>query len=188
MGLAPHFMAVERVQQRLRRVTAALDAAGIRYAVVGGNAVAAWVGRVDPGATRATKDVDLLCRADTPRITATLSSLGFTREDLRGLVIFLDPDEPSRRSGVHLVWAGERVRPSYLLPAPSVEEAVRDPEGFSVVDLAALVRMKLTSFRDIDRVHVADMLSVGLVDRAVKASLPPESPGAAAGSRTAARR
>lgn len=174
MGLAPHFMAVERVQQRLRKVTAALDAAGIRYAVVGGNAVAAWVGRVDPGATRATKDVDLLVRrADTPRITATLSSLGFTREDLRGLVIFLDPDEPSRRSGVHLVWAGERVRPSYLVPAPSVEEAVRDPEGFSVVDLAALVRMKLTSFRDIDRVHVADMLSVGLIDSSVRSPLPP---------------
>lgn len=61
-------MAVERVQQRLRKVTAALDAAG---AVVGGNAVAAWVGRVDPGATRATKDVDILVRrADAPRASA----------------------------------------------------------------------------------------------------------------------
>lgn len=175
MGLAPHFMAVERVQQRLRRVTSALDAAGIRYAVVGGNAVAAWVGRVDPGATRATKDVDLLVRrADAPGITATLGALGFAREDLRGLVLFLDPAEPSRRSGVHLVWAGERVRPSYVIPAPAVEEAVRDPEGFLVLDLAALVRMKLTSFRDIDRVHVADMLAVGLIDKAVRGTLPPE--------------
>jgi hypothetical protein len=47
MGLTPHVMAIRRVQQRLRRVTAALDATGVRYAVVGGNAVAAWVGRVD---------------------------------------------------------------------------------------------------------------------------------------------
>jgi hypothetical protein len=168
-------MAIERVQQRLRKVTSALDAAGIRYAVVGGNAVAAWVGRVDPGATRATKDVDLLVRrADAPGVTATLGALGFAREDLRGLVLFLDPDEPSRRSGVHLVWAGERVRPSYVIPAPSVDEAVRDPEGFLVLDLAALVRMKLTSFRDIDRVHVADMLAVGLIDKTVRGTVPPE--------------
>ena len=34
-------MAVDRVEKRLKRVTAALDAAAIRYAVVGGNAVAA---------------------------------------------------------------------------------------------------------------------------------------------------
>jgi hypothetical protein len=29
MGLSPHVMSVERVQQRLRKVTAALDAAGV---------------------------------------------------------------------------------------------------------------------------------------------------------------
>ncbi len=174
LGLASHVMAVERVQQRLRKVAAALDAEGIRYAVVGGNAVAAWVSRVDASATRATRDVDLLVRrADTAHITAALAGLGFVREDLRDLVRFLDPEEPSRRAGVHLVWAGELVRPSYVLPSPSVDEAVRDAEGFWVVDLPALVRMKLTSFRDIDRAHVGDMLSVGLVDAAVTASLPP---------------
>jgi hypothetical protein len=175
MGFSLHVMAVERVEQRLRKVAAALDAAGIRYAVVGGNAVASWVGRVDPGATRATKDVDLLVRrADAARITATLTAppLNFTREDLRDLVLFIDPAEPSRRSGVHLVWAGERIRPSYAAPAPSVDEAVRDPEGFLVLNLPALVRMKLTSFRDIDRVHIADMLAVGLIDDAVRISLP----------------
>lgn len=60
-----HVMAVDRVEHRLHRVTAALDAAGVPYAVIGGNAVAAWVGRVDLAATRATKDVDLLvCRDD----------------------------------------------------------------------------------------------------------------------------
>jgi hypothetical protein len=34
--------------------------------------------------------------------------------------------------------------------------------------------MKLTSFRDIDRVHVADMLSVDLIDSRVRAALVPE--------------
>lgn len=166
-------MAIDRVQQRLMKTTAALDRAGIRYAVVGGNAVAAWVGRVDPGATRATKDVDLLVRReDLPAITAAIATLGFSRQDLRDIVLFIDPDEPSKKSGVHLVWAGERIRPSYSVLSPTVDEAVRDPEGYLVVSLAALVRMKLTSFRPIDQVHVTDMLAVGLVDAVVRASLP----------------
>lgn len=166
-------MAVDRVEQRLRKVTAALDAAGIAYAVVGGNAVAAWVARADPAATRATKDVDLLVRrGDDARISEVMAGLGYTRQDLRRLVLYIDPDEPSRRSGVHLVWAGERVRPSYDIETPSVDEAVIDPDGFRVLDLPALVRMKLTSFRDIDRVHVADLMAVGLVTEQVIASLP----------------
>ncbi len=168
-------MAVDRVEKRLRKVTAALDAAGVSYAVIGGNAVAAWVGRVDAAATRATKDVDLLVRKnDLDRVDHVMQSLGFSRQDLRRLVLFIDPEEPSKRSGVHLVWAGEKVRPSYLCSAPTVEEAVRDPEGFMVLDLAALVRMKLTSFRPIDQAHLADLLSVELIDASIRSSLPPE--------------
>lgn len=175
MGLAPHLLAIERSQQCRRKVTAALDAARVPYALVGGNAVAAWVARVDPGATRATRNIDLLVRrADTPKVSAAITALGFSREDLRDIVLFIDPDEPSKKSGVHLVWAQERIRPSYTVPSPSVDDAVRDPEGFLVVSLPALVRMKLTSFRDIDRVHIADMLSVGLIDSACRSTLPPD--------------
>jgi hypothetical protein len=54
--------AVDRVRERLSRATAALEKAGIAYAVAGGNAVAAWVGRVDQAAVRFTQDVDLLIR------------------------------------------------------------------------------------------------------------------------------
>jgi hypothetical protein len=46
--------AVEKVRQRLQRAVAALEAAGIPYAVAGGNAVAAWVSRVDEAAVRNT--------------------------------------------------------------------------------------------------------------------------------------
>ncbi len=168
-----YVMAVDRVEKRLKRVAAALDLAGVRYAVIGGNAVATWVGRKNRSATRATKDVVLLVeRSDEPRVAAVMQGLGFERKDLRRLVLFIDPEEPDRRSGVHLVWAGERVLPSYLHPAPRLDEAVRDPEEFWVLDLPALVRMKLTSFRDIDRVHIADMLDVGLIDESVLDALP----------------
>lgn len=167
-------MAVDRTERRLRRVTAALDSAGIRYAVIGGNAVATWVSRVDPAATRTTKDVDLLVdRATLPAVTRAFEELGFRREDLRGLVLFVDPEEPSRKSGVHLVWAGEKVRPSYVCEAPGLEESVHDrAAGFWVLDLPALVRMKLTSNRDIDRVHVRDLLEAGLVTEAAALRLP----------------
>lgn len=166
-------MAVDRVEKRLKRVTTALDAAGIRYAVIGGNAVAAWVAQADPSATRATKDVDLLVdRTDLDRISAVMTKLGFQRHDLRRLVLFTDPAEPSKRAGVHLVWANEKVQPSYAVPAPSTDETVRDAAGFLVLDLPALVRMKLTSFRDIDLVHLADLLSVGLIDSPVRVALP----------------
>ena len=44
--------AVGKVRERLSRAVAALEAAGVPYAVVGGNAVAAWVSRVDEAAVR----------------------------------------------------------------------------------------------------------------------------------------
>ena len=168
-------MAMEQVELRLRVVTAALDEAGVRYAVIGGNAVALWVAKADPSATRTTKDVDLLVeRSDLERINRVMHELGFEKQELRRLVLFVDPEAPSRRSGVHLVWAGEKVRPSYEHAAPALHERVRDPEGFWVLDLPALVRMKLTSFRDIDKVHIADLLRVGQVSQRLREGLLPD--------------
>jgi hypothetical protein len=168
-----YVMAMDRVERRLRTVTAALDRAGIRYAVIGGNAVAVWVAKADPAATRTTKDVDLLVdKGDLSRIRAVLEEIGYRFEDLRRVCLFLDPEEPSRLSGVHLIWAGQKVRPSYSHAAPRVDESVRDPGGFWVASLPALVRMKLTSMRDMDRVHIADLLRVGMIDHELRRGLP----------------
>src|SRR4051812_3901189 len=112
-------MAMDRVERRLRQVSAALDAAGIPHAGCGGKAVAAWVARVDPAATRATKDVDLLVRQlDESKISEVMQQLGFERRDLRQMVLYIDPEEPSTKSGVHLVWADVLIRPSYLSKSP----------------------------------------------------------------------
>ena len=174
-SFSAYVMAMERVERRLRQVTAALNDAGVCYAVIGGNAVAVWVAKADPAATRTTKDVDLLVnQGDLDRITEVMAGLRFELKDLRRLVLFLDPEEPSKLSGVHLVWAGRKVLPSYAHPAPAVTESVFDDEGFWVLELSALVRMKLTSFRDIDRVHVADLLRVDMIDDALRDSLPPD--------------
>lgn len=168
-----YIMAMNRVEQRLRTVTAALDAAGIDYAVVGGNAVAAWVARVDPVATRTTKDVDLLLRrTDSARVTEALGRLRFQREEVLGVTMFIDPDEPSVRGGVHIIWADEPVRPENAFAAPSVHESEVDPQGFRVIALDALLRMKLTSFRRIDQVHIEDLLRVHLVTTELRRALP----------------
>ena len=44
--------AVQAVRERALRATAALEQAGIPYAMAGGNAVAAWVSTVDRAAVR----------------------------------------------------------------------------------------------------------------------------------------
>ena len=156
--------AVEAVRERALRATAALEKAGIPYAVAGVNAVAAWVARVDRAAVRTTQDVDILVRrSDLPAITAALEAAGFVPAEVMDVVCFLDGPDGSPRDAIHLLFAGEKVRDSYPLPTATVEERTQ-ADDYQVVDLEALVRMKLNSFRDKDRMHLRDMLSLGLVD------------------------
>jgi hypothetical protein len=156
--------AVQAVRDRALRATAALEAAKIPYAVAGGNAVAAWVSRVDRAAVRNTQDVDILVRRDDlDRITVALEAAGFVRATVMGVVCFIDGPSGSPRDAVHLLFANEKVRESYPLPTADVTEQVQ-AEDYSVVSLEALVRMKLNSFRRKDQVHVLDLISLGLVD------------------------
>ena len=70
--------AVEAVKDRASRAAAALDTAKIPYAVIGGNAVAAWVSRVDRAAVRNTQDVDMLLRReDLPAMVNAIQAAGF---------------------------------------------------------------------------------------------------------------
>jgi hypothetical protein len=164
--------AVELVKSRLLRATAALENANIAYAVIGGNAVAAWVGRVDQSAVRFTQDVDLLIyRADLDAARAALEAAGFLYRRVASVDMFLDGPDAKARDSVHVIFAGERVRPDHAFPAPNVIES-EPSDAFRVLHLDALVRMKLTSFRDKDRTHVRDLMSVGLVDESWRAKLP----------------
>ena len=166
--------AVEKVRERLSRAAKALEKGGIAYAVVGGNAVAAWVARVDEAAVRNTQDVHILIRrADVDAATVALGQVGFVRRHVRGIDLFLDGPKAKARDAVHVVFAGEKVRPEYTYPAPDTSES--EPVGpFRVVSLEALVRMKLTSYRLKDRVHLLDLLEVGLIDSSWVSRLPPE--------------
>jgi len=157
--------AVEKVRLRLLKAVAALTQAKVQYAVAGGNAVAAWVSRVDEAAVRNTQDVDILLRrADLPIARRALEAAGFIYRHTAGMDMFLDGPEAKARDAVHIVFASEKVRPDYFASAPDVSES-EETETFRLVTLDALVRMKLTSFRDKDRVHVRDLIDVGLVDQ-----------------------
>jgi hypothetical protein len=169
--------AVEKVRERLRRAAAALAEADVPYAVAGGNAVAAWVSRVDEAAVRNTQDVDILLRrSDLEAATKALAKAGFIRRRVAGIEMFLDGPQAKARDAVHIVVAGEKVRPEYEIPAPEVSES-EAADFFRILTLEALVRMKLTSFRDKDRTHLRDLLEVGLVDASWLQRLPQELRG-----------
>jgi hypothetical protein len=157
--------AIERVRTRLLRASRTLEAAGVPYAVAGGNAVAAWVSRVDETAVRNTQDVDIILRrSDLSTARDALQNAGFVYRHVAGVDLFLDGPEAKARDAVHVVFASEKVRPEYVEPVPDVSES-EEGDRFRLLSLDALLRMKLTSFRDKDRVHLRDLIDVGLVDR-----------------------
>jgi hypothetical protein len=166
--------AVEKVQQRLERTAATLEVAGIPYAVIGGFAVRAWVAQADEAAVRTTRDVDILLRrSDWPAAVAAMQRAGFVYRHAKGIDMFLDGPDAKARDAVHVVFAGEKVRPEDPIPAPDVAES-EDIEHHRTLRLDALVRMKLTSFRTRDRMHLLDMIDVELVDESWCHRLPPE--------------
>src|SRR5437868_12859203 len=138
--------AVEKVRERLERAAAALEKAGVPYAVVGGNAVAAWVSRVDEAAVRNTQDVDILLRrVDLDRAKEALAKAGFVYRHAKSIDMFLDGPAAKARDAVHIVFAGEKVRATDLMPTPDVSET-KKARHFHVLGLQALVEMKLTAF------------------------------------------
>jgi len=165
--------AVEKVRQRLLRAIAALQGAQVDYAVAGGNAVAAWVSSVDEDAVRNTHDVDILIRrSDFDAAKAALESAGFVYRHAAGMDVFLDGPTASPRTGIHLIFANEMVRPHEHAPNPDVSESAPAPD-FRVLSLEALVRIKLTAYRDKDRTHLRDLIDVGLIDTTWPARFPP---------------
>ena len=165
--------AVEKVRQRLLRAIAALRGVPIEYAVAGGHAVAAWVSTVDEEAVRNTNDVDILIRrADFDAAKTALEAAGFVYRHAAGMDVFVDGATASPRTGVHLIFANEMVRPHEHAPNPDVSESAPAPH-FRVLSLEALVRIKLTAYRDKDRTHLRDLIDVGLVDTTWPGRFPP---------------
>jgi len=164
IGWERALMAAEKVKERLRRATCALDAAGVPYAVVGGNAVAEWVARVDEEAVRNTRDVDILIRRpDFPAARVCLEAAGFFYHGRFDIDTFIDGPQGKPSGGIHLLYAGEKVRRDDDYVWPEIEESERAID-FQVAKLEALIRIKLIAWRDEDRTHLRDLIRVVLID------------------------
>ena len=87
--------------------------------------------------------------------------------------MFLDGPKAKARDAVHVIFAGEKVRSADPAPAPEIGESEATPL-YRVVALEPLVKMKLTSFRLKDQVHILDMIDVGLIDETWLPRLPAE--------------
>jgi hypothetical protein len=156
--------AVEKVKDRLRRVTRALNAANIPYAIIGGNAVQHWVAQVDESVVRNTQDVDIIINEpDLERAIEVLGKVGFIFRRAAGISMFLDGPDAKARDAVHVLFSGQKVREEYPAAVPEIDQYEMMADA-RTLPLERLVRMKLTSFRRKDQVHLLDMISIGLID------------------------
>jgi hypothetical protein len=172
--------AVQKVRDRMLRAVRALEQASVPYAIVEGNAVAAWVSRVDEAAVRNTRDVDILLRRtdlDTARRVLEAAGFVYRRVSCLGqpgkLELFLDGPNASARDALRIVFASEKVRADRPVASPDVVDS-EAADAFRLISLEALVKMKLAAFRDKDRTHVRDLIEVGLLDASWISRLPSE--------------
>ncbi len=155
---------MDRVEVRLRKVIAILETSGVPFAIVGGNAVRIWVAQVDPGAVRATNDVDVLIRPENlEQVKQVMTENGYHYRQAAGLDMFLEGKDDSVRHAIHVVLANRLVKQDDYESTPDVEPSEYG-DGIRTLPLERLVRMKLNSFRLKDRVHLLDMIDVGLLD------------------------
>ena len=112
---------VEQLFDVLARVASAFREADIEYRVIGGIAVYLHVAERDQLAARMTRDIDLAVnRCDLNRIAEAVPPHGFALRHVASIDMIVDAAKPSARSAVHLVIAGERVRPADIAPIPEL--------------------------------------------------------------------
>ena len=92
-----------------------------------------------------------------------MEAAGFIYRHVAGACLFLDGPGAKARDAVHVVFAGEKVREEYPEVVPSIDE-YELMQNARTLRFDALVRMKLTSFRRKDQVHLQDLISIGLID------------------------
>jgi hypothetical protein len=164
---------LEQLFALLDRLHSALTSAGIEYRVIGGLAVFFQVSARDHDAARVTRDVDVAVdRRDLDRIGKAAEAFGFRYRHVAGIDMLVNAENPKAKSAVHLVFVREKVRSDDLSAIPDFSEPTKTIEGFLLAPVPDLVRMKLTSFRLKDKIHVLDMDSVGLITPEIEAGLP----------------
>jgi hypothetical protein len=160
----------------LHRISDALTASEIPHEVIGGLAVLILVEEASPEHSALTRDVDLLVRrVDLDRIKQAAAKGGFRFRHAAGVDMLVYGDAESAKNPVHLVFSEEKVRQNYLEPTPPITPDRKRIHGkdVMVIPVADLARMKLTSFRLKDQVHLKTMDAAGLIAHEVENKLTP---------------
>lgn len=162
--LARLLRAARKVQARLVRVSRLLNESQVPYAVIGGHAVAAWVATKDESMMRASPEVEILVGPeDIAPIREVLEADGMVFRKVADMDIFLDDMASKEVDAVHLIYAGQKIRPEHVLEAPDVDDSGIGKE-FKVIPLQSLVSIELVAWRRKNRVHLQDLIGVGLID------------------------
>ncbi len=159
----------------LHMITDPLTAGNIPHELVGGLAVLVHVEEADPTQSMLTRDVDLMIqRSDLEQVIEIAERHGFHFRHAAGLDTLLYGGSTSARNAVHLLFSGERVKANQATPNPDISPERKRMLGQDVlvIPLADLLRMKLSSFRLMDQVHVQVMDAAGLITPAVEKTLP----------------
>ncbi len=157
----------------LHKIAAPLTAANIPYEVIGGLAVLIHVEEADPTHSVLTRDADILIdRSNLDRVIAVAESHGFRFRHVAGVDMLLYGDKAV--NAVHLLFSGEKVKPSQMIPNPPLapERKMIKGQEVWVVPVADLVRMKLSANRDKDRVHLRSLDASGLIGPEIERGLP----------------
>jgi hypothetical protein len=115
-------------------------------------------------------------REDLERIKEAAATNGFRFRHSAGLDMLLYGHADSARNAVHLIFSGEKVRSNQANPNPPIAPEKKRilGEDVPVIPVADLLRMKVSAFRDKDRVHVRSMDAAGLITAGVEEKLPGE--------------
>ncbi len=164
---------VDNLLGSMRRLHDALSADGIPYEVVGGMAVFLHVERIDPELARLTRDIDVsVRRVDLERICAAVAPYGLVYRRVAEVDMLVDKIEPKASKAIHLLMAGEKVRPDSPEPTPELGTGEMIM-GARITSINHLLTMKLTSFRLKDQVHIQDLDGAGLITLSMEAALSP---------------
>jgi predicted DNA binding CopG/RHH family protein len=161
----------------LHKISEALEEEGVPYELIGGLAVFVHVEEANPEYATLTRDVDLMIRReDLERIKEIAAKHGFRFRHTAGIDMLLHGDTNSAKNAVHLIFSGEKVKSSQIVPNPPITPEKKHLHGgeVMVIPVLDLVRMKLSSWRLKDQVHIQGMDSAGLITAGVEDSLPAE--------------
>jgi hypothetical protein len=159
----------------LHKITGPLAAGHVPHELVGGLAVLIHVEEADPAHSMLTRDVDLMIRrSDIAHVVGIAEGCGFRFRHAAGVDMLLHGD--TAKTPIHLLFSGEKVRSTQAIPNPDIRPVQKTVHGehVAVISLADLLRMKLSSWRLKDQVHVQVMDAAGLITTEVEGALSEE--------------